>query len=573
MKQALVFIAISGLFIGSGLGTMAEAAPVQSSGFCAGERLIYAQDLAGITPGGDADTAIVNQRNGVRAITLSQISDDYVIWPNNILVRVVAGDVLHYRGDHHHRLTFDILNTQQQRLLQIQYTGANPSASLAIGQDGFIRFPQGEAAWEYNLLMLCPAASGGQPGNRQPVFAQVGPFSVTAGQVLSFQIFASDPDGDAVSYSAPALPAGASFNVSNRTFNWMPTSAQLGSRNLSFMATDSRGAVATLIVSVTVNPSVLPPPPGNRPPVWSQIPSQITTVGQTLQFTVQASDPDGDVLFYSYSGSGLPGGADFNARTRTFTWSPSPSQVGSFTLQFRVTDGLNNVDMYVPVAVQQQFFQQIYNQPYNQPFYGSPYYGSSYYGNPIYAAGVIYGANQAPVWAQTPDQRVTLGQTLQFTVYAYDPNGDYLTYQAFNVPSGAVFNTATRTFSWQPFGISQISFYQTTFRVSDGINTSDMTVAITVEAAGQPIYTAAITPTIYQPAPPAPIYQPPIQAAAPVVPTAEPKKPSAFAQSIKAFLAAIWALIKSLWFWLILVIILLVLLIRAYRKDREVVVI
>ena len=52
-----------------------------------------------------------------------------------------------------------------------------------------------------------------------------------------------------------------------------------------------------------------------------------------------ASDADGDAL--TYSASGLPSGASFNATTRTFSWTPAASQSGLYTdITFRVSDGI-----------------------------------------------------------------------------------------------------------------------------------------------------------------------------------------------------------------------------------------
>ena len=42
------------------------------------------------------------------------------------------------------------------------------------------------------------------------------------------------------------------------------------------------------------------------------------------------------------------------------------------------------------------------------------------------------------------------GSTLTFTILATDADGDPLTYSAANLPAGATFDAATRTFSWTP---------------------------------------------------------------------------------------------------------------------------
>jgi hypothetical protein len=59
--------------------------------------------------------------------------------------------------------------------------------------------------------------------------------------------------------------------------------------------------------------------------------------GSLLTFTVSATDPDGNDL--TYSASNLPINASFNPTTRTFAWTPTTAQVGTYTVTFMVTDG------------------------------------------------------------------------------------------------------------------------------------------------------------------------------------------------------------------------------------------
>jgi hypothetical protein len=75
----------------------------------------------------------------------------------------------------------------------------------------------------------------------------------------------------------------------------------------------------------------------NRAPFLSSIGNKTVNVGQTLQFTLSATDPDGDNL--TYSASNLPAGATFDPQTATFSWTPSSSQVGNYpNVEFTVMD-------------------------------------------------------------------------------------------------------------------------------------------------------------------------------------------------------------------------------------------
>ncbi len=96
--------------------------------------------------------------------------------------------------------------------------------------------------------------------NRAPVFAAVGQKNVGADALLTFPVSASDPDGDALTLSAAALPDGATF-VDNKdgtgTFSWTPTSAQAGAYQATFTANDGKeNGVGTLVVPINVNGAV-----------------------------------------------------------------------------------------------------------------------------------------------------------------------------------------------------------------------------------------------------------------------------------------------------------------------------
>jgi hypothetical protein len=59
--------------------------------------------------------------------------------------------------------------------------------------------------------------------------------------------------------------------------------------------------------------------------------------GQPIEFTVSATDPEGDPL--TFSASNLPEGANFDAATATFSWTPRYDQAGVYVVRFEVSDG------------------------------------------------------------------------------------------------------------------------------------------------------------------------------------------------------------------------------------------
>ncbi|MFC1816903.1 Ser-Thr-rich GPI-anchored membrane family protein, partial [Thermodesulfobacteriota bacterium] len=67
-----------------------------------------------------------------------------------------------------------------------------------------------------------------------------------------------------------------------------------------------------------------------------------------------------------------------------------------------------------------------------------------------YADAAVTIDQNTPHFNPIPDKVVIEGEPLSFSVTAYDPNGDPLTFSASNLPQGSAFNASTQTFSWTP---------------------------------------------------------------------------------------------------------------------------
>ena len=167
--------------------------------------------------------------------------------------------------------------------------------------------------------------------NRPPVLNSIGNRTANEGELLSFTISATDPDGDSLTYSASNLPLGASFDPATQTFSWTPGYDQSGVyANVHFEVSDGSLTDSEDII-ITVNHT-------NRPPVLSLIGNKTVSEGDLITFTISATDPDGDSL--TYSASNLPLGASFNPVTQTFSWTPDYDQSGVYTgVHFEVSDG------------------------------------------------------------------------------------------------------------------------------------------------------------------------------------------------------------------------------------------
>jgi hypothetical protein len=70
---------------------------------------------------------------------------------------------------------------------------------------------------------------------------------------------------------------------------------------------------------------------------------------ETISFTVNATDAEGDEL--TYSATSIPQGATFNADTATFSWTPSRGEAGTYETVFAVTDDELSDSVNVTIVV------------------------------------------------------------------------------------------------------------------------------------------------------------------------------------------------------------------------------
>ncbi len=112
------------------------------------------------------------------------------------------------------------------------------------------------------------------PTNNPPVFNEISNKSVVAGNLLEFTIYASDPDGDPLIYSAPTRPAGAAFNNSTGLFSWLPVNGDVGNHPISFKVSDGK-----LEDILNINIHVTAPPVTSVPPTPTiTLPTTATTL-------------------------------------------------------------------------------------------------------------------------------------------------------------------------------------------------------------------------------------------------------------------------------------------------------
>jgi hypothetical protein len=137
----------------------------------------------------------------------------------------------------------------------------------------FVTDEGGQQATEFVPISVLDAPTGAAP-----VLADPADRSVSAGQLVTIQLSASDADGDTIAYAASGLPAGATL-TSGGLFSWTPTNAQAGSHTILFRATDCTGRAASQSTTLGVN-AVLPPHLVSLSPTSGAAGAQVTLTGE-----------------------------------------------------------------------------------------------------------------------------------------------------------------------------------------------------------------------------------------------------------------------------------------------------
>ena len=261
---------------------------------------------------------------------------------------------------------------------------------------------------------------------RRPDLSVPGNQQVDPGETLSFSISAIDLDGGNLTYSAGDLPAGANFDRETLTFGWTPNYEDSGNYRVSFTVCDDC-LTGPLCDSEEVNISV---ESLCRPPDLTDPGDQRVNEGETLTFTLSATDPDGGNLYYG--AIGLPDGASLDIYTGSFSWTPNYGDSGNYPVTFDVCDDCPAGPLCDSEEVE------------------------------ITVGNVC----RRPNLTDPGNQQVNPGETLTFTISATDLDGGNLTYSASGLPNGADFDRETRTFSWMPDD-EDSGDYPVTFTVCD----------------------------------------------------------------------------------------------------------
>ena len=144
------------------------------------------------------------------------------------------------------------------------------------------------------------------------------------GQPYTYQVQATDGDGDDLTYELLSAPTGLTIDAQTGLIQWSPAAlaandpnTDVGHHAIRLEVSDGRGGIAQQDYTL----SIIEPPP-NRPPLFTSAPVVDAYINQLYQYDANAIDPDQDDLTYSLIIS--PDGTTIEANTGLVEFTPPP---------------------------------------------------------------------------------------------------------------------------------------------------------------------------------------------------------------------------------------------------------
>jgi uncharacterized protein (TIGR03437 family) len=289
---------------------------------------------------------------------------------------------------------------------------------------------------EYKLVLTATDSAGATASqevalsvlniNRQPV-ARDQTLTLDEDTKRNFNLDASDPDGDRLTYAIVTQPSNGSLSGDAPALVYTPNLHFNGTDQFTFKTSD--GDLDSRIITVTINVR-----PVNDPPVISVPELQPVNEGTQISFAVSASDPDTGQTLTIASVNPLMPGATLTIGTPAssqFTWTPNFSQAGVYTIAFKVTDN------------------------------GSPQLSDM--------KEMKVAVNDLRLLVGPGAQKINEGEALLFNVSALSPDGkQIISITAEGLPEGASLTNQTtegRQFRWVP-SFTQAGNYLVKFRAA-----------------------------------------------------------------------------------------------------------
>ena len=180
--------------------------------------------------------------------------------------------------------------------------------------------------------------------NHIPILNLIGGKQIEEGELLEFNITASDLDNDTLTVGTNA--SIGNLNSSSGLFTWAPGYNDSGYYFIKFYVTDSLDT-AFEIIRLNVTDKDIPENTSNHAPVLNLIGGKQILEGHTLDFVMSATDEDNDTLVFDTNASfGF-----LNSTTGEFTWTTKFTDANLYYVLLNVTDGISSATEIIRLNV------------------------------------------------------------------------------------------------------------------------------------------------------------------------------------------------------------------------------
>ncbi|SNB46427.1 DUF2341 domain-containing protein [Geobacter sp. DSM 9736] len=321
---------------------------------------------------------------------------------------------------------------------EVIYSLTSAPSGMTISPSGFISWTPGSSdIGPHEIIVKVTDGNLDDSGsfsvnvseNHQPAITSLPITTASEGIVYSYQVTASDFDGDGLSFALAGAPAGMTVS-GNGLISWAPTGLQVGENPVTLTASDgSLAASQTFIVTVS----------RNHYPLISSTPVTTAAEGEPYTYAVTASDSDADSI--SFSLKTAPSGMSISV-AGVISWTPDYNQAGSQPVTVRVTDART-------LYVEQNYVIEVAD------------------------------LKRPPVISSTPKTTCPTGIAYAYQVVASDPEGLPVSYALSSAPSGMTVSTSGLV-TW---AVPSSGSHSVTLEVSDAYRTTTQTFTLLVAPA------------------------------------------------------------------------------------------
>ncbi|WP_293759519.1 putative Ig domain-containing protein [uncultured Paraglaciecola sp.] len=154
--------------------------------------------------------------------------------------------------------------------------------------------------------------------------------------------------------------------------------------------------------------TIQPIPVANSAPAISSADTDTASIGTLFNYTLTATDADGDTL--TYQASLLPAWLTFDAAIAELSGTPPAGSAGDYQVTLAASDGMNSTPVFLTISI----------------------------------------ANSAPVITSTAGNNGVIGSAYSYTLTANDADADTLIYSSVTLPTWAAFDAASGVLTGTP---------------------------------------------------------------------------------------------------------------------------